>query len=71
MARLTPISVPSGVDVTISGQNVNIKGSKGSLAQEVHPAVVGGRPGPARLAGGLPALESLPWSDSVDNAPDE
>lgn len=39
MARLTPISVPSGVDVTISGQNVNIKGSKGSLAQEVHPAV--------------------------------
>ncbi len=39
MARLTPISVPSGVDVSISGQTVNIKGSKGNLAHEVHPAV--------------------------------
>ena len=39
MARLTPISIPSGVTITISGQNVNIKGSKGSLDHEVHDSV--------------------------------
>ena len=39
MARLTPISIPSGVTITISGQNVNIKGSKGSLDHEVHGSV--------------------------------
>jgi len=39
MARLTPITIPSGVTVTISGQNVNVKGSKGSLDHAVHTAV--------------------------------
>jgi large subunit ribosomal protein L6 len=39
MARLSPISIPSGVTVTISGQNVNVKGSKGSLDHNVHPSV--------------------------------
>lgn len=39
MARLNPISIPSGVDVTISGQQVTVKGSKGSLEHNVHPAV--------------------------------
>jgi len=39
MARLTPITVPKGVEVTISGQNVNIKGSKGALQHELHPFV--------------------------------
>ena len=39
MARLTPITIPSGITVTISGQNVNIKGSKGSLDHSVHAAV--------------------------------
>lgn len=39
MARLTPISIPSGVTITISGQNVNVKGSKGALDHEVHAAV--------------------------------
>jgi len=39
MARLTPITIPSGVTVTISGQDVNVKGSKGSLDHSVHTAV--------------------------------
>lgn len=39
MARLTPITIPSGVAVTISGQDVNVKGSKGSLDHSVHTAV--------------------------------
>ena len=30
-----PIPVPSGVDVTIEGQNVSVKGPKGTLALEV------------------------------------
>ena len=40
MARITPVSVPSGVDISISGQSVNVKGSKGQLAHDVHPAVL-------------------------------
>jgi large subunit ribosomal protein L6 len=32
-----PISVPSGVDVTIEGRNVTVKGPKGSLSRELHP----------------------------------
>lgn len=39
MARLTPISVPKGVEITISGQNVNVKGSKGAMQHDVHPFV--------------------------------
>jgi large subunit ribosomal protein L6 len=35
----TPITLPSGTEVTISGQQVNIKGSKGALQQAVHPDV--------------------------------
>ncbi len=34
-----PISVPSGVDVTIDGQSVTVKGSKGTLEHRVHEAV--------------------------------
>jgi large subunit ribosomal protein L6 len=30
-----PITVPSGVDVTISGQNVTVKGPKGSLERSI------------------------------------
>jgi large subunit ribosomal protein L6 len=39
MARLTPITIPSGVEVTINDQNVTVKGSKGSMVHTVHPAV--------------------------------
>ena len=39
MARLTPITIPSGVEVTINAQNVSVKGSKGTMQHEVHPAV--------------------------------
>ena len=39
MARLTPISIPTGVEVKINDQNVSVKGSKGTLEHTVHPAV--------------------------------
>jgi large subunit ribosomal protein L6 len=39
MARLTPISVPTGVDVTIKGQVVSVKGSKGTMEHNVHEFV--------------------------------
>ena len=39
MARLTPISVPKGVEVKISGQHVNVKGSKGVLEHDIHAYV--------------------------------
>jgi large subunit ribosomal protein L6 len=32
-----PITVPSGVDVTIDGRNVTVKGPKGSLSRSLHP----------------------------------
>ncbi len=32
-----PIPVPSGVDVTIDGRNVTVKGPKGSLSRSLHP----------------------------------
>ncbi len=34
------MSVPSGVDVTIDGQHVHVKGSKGTLEHDAHPSVV-------------------------------
>lgn len=34
-----PVELPSGVEVTISGQSVTVKGSKGSLAHEIHSSV--------------------------------
>jgi large subunit ribosomal protein L6 len=34
-----PITVPSGTEVTISDQQVNVKGSKGALQQVIHPEV--------------------------------
>jgi large subunit ribosomal protein L6 len=39
MARLTPITIPSGVEIAINNQNVSVKGSKGSMEHNVHPAV--------------------------------
>jgi large subunit ribosomal protein L6 len=32
-----PIPVPSGVDVTIEGRRVTVKGPRGSLSRELHP----------------------------------
>jgi large subunit ribosomal protein L6 len=32
-----PITVPSGVDVTIDGRNLTVKGPKGSLSRSLHP----------------------------------
>ncbi len=34
-----PVAVPAGVEVTIDGQGVTVKGSKGVLERELHPAV--------------------------------
>lgn len=34
-----PVTVPSGVDVKIDGQNVTVKGSKGELARTFHERV--------------------------------
>ncbi len=39
MARLTPLTIPKGIDVTISGQKVSVKGSKGTLEQNIHEFV--------------------------------
>jgi large subunit ribosomal protein L6 len=34
-----PIPVPSGVDVTIDGRTVTVKGPKGSLSRSLHPDI--------------------------------
>ena len=41
MSRIAkkPITVPSGVDVTIAGQSVSVKGPKGTLAMDLHETV--------------------------------
>lgn len=39
MARITPLTIPSAVEVTIKDQHVTVKGSKGSMEHTVHPAV--------------------------------
>jgi large subunit ribosomal protein L6 len=39
MSRIgrAPITIPAGVDVTITGSNIAVKGPKGNLAMDVHP----------------------------------
>lgn len=41
MSRIAnaPVSVPSGVEVTVSGQNLKVKGSKGAMELNVHELV--------------------------------
>ncbi|MBN1628441.1 MAG: 50S ribosomal protein L6 [Thermoleophilia bacterium] len=41
MSRIgrAPITVPNGVDVTINGNNVVVKGPKGELSIDVHPSM--------------------------------
>ena len=34
-----PVTLPKGVDVTVSGQNVSVKGPKGELRRTFHPLV--------------------------------
>lgn len=34
-----PVSIPSGVNITLSGQEITVKGSKGELKRTVHEAV--------------------------------
>ena len=34
-----PIAIPAGVDVTIDGRTVTIKGPKGQLSRELHPDI--------------------------------
>ena len=34
-----PITVPSGVDVTIDGRNVTVTGPKGTLTRDLHPDI--------------------------------
>jgi large subunit ribosomal protein L6 len=34
-----PVPLPAGVEVTVTGQRLTIKGSKGTLEYEVHPVV--------------------------------
>lgn len=35
----SPVSLPSGVNVTLEGQSISVKGSKGTLEFEVHSSV--------------------------------
>ncbi len=35
----SPVSLPSGVDVTLNGQSISVKGSKGTLELNVHNSV--------------------------------
>jgi len=39
MARITPITIPSGVQISINEQHVSVKGSKGTMDHHVHPLV--------------------------------
>ena len=39
MARITPIEIPSGVQISLSNQHISVKGSKGSLDHTIHPLV--------------------------------
>ena len=39
MARLNPITVPKGVEISIQDQTVTIKSGKGTLAHKVHTSV--------------------------------
>jgi large subunit ribosomal protein L6 len=41
MSRIAnnPVSIPKGVEITLSGQEVNVKGSKGNLSMTLHDLV--------------------------------
>ena len=35
----SPVTIPSGVEVSMTGQSINVKGAKGALSFDVHPGV--------------------------------
>lgn len=39
MARLNPIEIPSGVEVSVNANAVNVKGSKGTLEHKLHKSI--------------------------------
>ncbi len=39
MARLTPLDIPKGVEVSIQGNAINVKGSKGAMEHKLHKSV--------------------------------
>lgn len=39
MARLTPLTIPKGVEVSINGQDVSVKGAKGTMTHTMHRTV--------------------------------
>ena len=53
-----PVAVPQGVDVTITADQINVKGANGALARPTHPLVV------VRLDGGAVKVE--PANDSAE-----
>ena len=38
-AEKNPVEIPSGVDISINGQDITVKGSKGTLVQTINDAV--------------------------------
>lgn len=34
-----PVTIPSGVEIILQGQSIQVKGGKGNLALDIHPAV--------------------------------
>ena len=39
MARLNPLEIPAGVEVSINDRAINVKGSKGSMEHKLHKSV--------------------------------
>lgn len=41
MSRIgkSPITIPSGIEIKVDGNSVTVKGPKGELVQELHPAI--------------------------------
>jgi large subunit ribosomal protein L6 len=41
MSRVSnnPVSIPSGVEITLSGNDISVKGAKGNLSHKIHEAV--------------------------------
>jgi len=39
MARLNPLDIPAGVEVSVNDRAINVKGSKGSMDHKLHAAV--------------------------------
>lgn len=36
---LKPVEIPEGVTISLNGQHVTVKGPKGELSRELHPAI--------------------------------